>query len=205
MTNYFNSLNNMHLDVLKEIGNIGCGNAVTSLAKMLNKKIEMEVPKVKILDFNEVSDALGSAEDPVAGIMLNVYGDIAGSILFILDLKDARMLVNMLMGYNAEIDSSFNEIELSALKEMGNILASSYLSVLSELSNIKVMPSVPEISIDMAGAILSVPAIGFGKLGDSVLYIETEFYEGCTKVAGDFFLVPELESYDVLLKALGVI
>ncbi len=205
MTRNFNNFNSMYLDVLKEIGNIGCGNAVTSLAKMINRKIQMEVPKVKILDFKEVSDVLGSADEPVVGIMLNVHGSITGSILFILDIKHARMLVNMLMGYNNRIGAAFDEIELSALKEMGNILASSYLSALSELTKIQVIPSVPDISIDMAGAILSVPAIGFGKLGDSVLYIETEFYEDCTKVVGDFFLVPELESYDVLLKALGVV
>jgi chemotaxis protein CheC len=95
-------------------------------------------------------------------------------------------------------------MDISALKEIGNILTGSYLSALSGLTNLKILPSIPDIAIDMAGAILSVPAIEFGKVGDTVLYIETEFSEGADKVVGDFFLVPDMETYDVLLKALGV-
>jgi len=200
----FNNLSNMHIDVLREIGNIGAGNAVTALAKMLNKKVDMEVPKVKILDFREVNDILGSAEITVVGILLNVQGDLTGSIMFILSLDAAHVLVNMLMGKPLDDSSEFNEIEISALKEIGNILAGSYLSALSSLTNLKIMPSVPDIAVDMAGAILSVPAIEFGKVGDSVLYIETEFSEGSTRVIGDFFLVPDIDSYEILLKALGV-
>jgi chemotaxis protein CheC len=98
----------------------------------------------------------------------------------------------------------FNEIEISALKEVGNILAGSYLSALSMLTNTNIMPSVPDLCIDMAGAILSVPAVGFGSVGNSVLYIETEFTDGNEKVSGEFFLIPDVDSYEILLKALGV-
>jgi chemotaxis protein CheC len=96
-------------------------------------------------------------------------------------------------------------MELSALNEIGNIIAGAYLSSLSTLTNMLITSSVPYMAIDMAGAILSVPAIEFGKVGDTVLYIETEFSEGSTKVVGDFFLVPDVDSYETLLKALGVI
>lgn len=200
-------LNNLQIDVLKEIGNIGAGNAATALAKMLNKKVDMEVPKVKILEFKEVNEILGGAEMQVIGILLKVTGDLSGNIMFILDLKAAHVLVNILMcNMNFDTDlTEFSEMEFSALKEIGNILAGSYLSALSSLTNLRIMPSVPDIAIDMAGAILSVPAIEFGKTGDTVLYIETEFTEGDTRVVGDFFLIPDVESYDILLKALGVI
>lgn len=204
MTLNINDLNNLQIDVLREIGNIGAGNAATALAKMLNKKVDMDIPKVKVLEFKDVSDILGGAEIKVVGILLNVSGDITGSILFILEYKASHVLVNILMGKPLEDTADFGEIELSALMEMGNILASSYISALSSLTNLKIMPSVPYVAIDMAGAILSVPAIEFGKVGDNVLYIETEFTEGTTKVVGDFFLVPDVESYEVLLKALGV-
>lgn len=200
------NLNNLHLDVLKEIGNIGAGNAVTALAKMINKKVDMDVPKIKILEFKNVSEILGGEEKLVIGILLNVTGDLLGSILFILDFRAARVLVNMLMGKTDYDDvSNFDEIELSALKEIGNILAGSYLSALSTLSGLKILPSIPAVAIDMAGAILSVPAIEFGKVGDTVLFIETEFTEGVEKVVGDFFLVPDVDSYEVLLRALGAI
>lgn len=205
MVTGINELNNMQLDVLKEIGNIGAGNAATALAKLLNRKIDMEVPIAKILEFKDVSETLGGAELPVVGIMFKVSGDLTGNIMFILQQKAATMLVNMLMGRPVDAVEEFTEIDISALKEIGNILAGSYLSALSALTNLKIMPSVPYMAIDMAGAILSVPAIEFGKVGDTVLYIETEFSEGSEKVVGDFFLVPDLETYDILLKALGVI
>ncbi|MCX7842616.1 MAG: chemotaxis protein CheC [Clostridia bacterium] len=200
-----NDLDNLQLDVLREIGNIGAGNAATALAKMLNKKVDMDVPKVKILEFKDVSEILGGADILVIGILLRVSGDLAANIMFILECKAARVLVNLLMGKPVEHEGEFNEIELSALKEIGNILSGSYLSALSALTNMRLIPSIPDIAIDMAGAILSVPAIEFGKVGDSVLYIETEFSEGSTKVVGDFFLIPDVESYEILLKALGVV
>ncbi len=204
----FNKLDNFQIDVLKEIGNIGAGNAATALAKMLRRKVDMDVPKVKVLKFQEVSEILGGADIPVVGLLLRVMGDIKGSIMFILENEAARIWVNILMGKPQTEKKgylNFDEIEVSALKEIANILSGSYLSALSSLTGLNILPSVPELAIDMAGAILSVPAIEFGKLGDSVLYIETEYLEGDTRVVGDFFLVPDFDSYDVLLKALGVI
>ncbi len=205
MVTDINNLNNMHLDVLREIGNIGAGNAATALAKLLNRKIDMEVPRAKILEFKEVNEMLGGAELPVVGILLKVSGDLTGNIMFILQQQAAALLVNMLMDRPLDtVQKEFSDIEISALKEIGNILAGSYLSSLSALTNLKIISSVPDLAIDMAGAILSVPAIEFGKVGDTVLYIETEFSEGCARVVGDFFLVPDYDTYDVLLKALGV-
>lgn len=201
----FENLDSTHIDVLREIGNIGTGNAITALAKMLNRKVDMDVPKVKVMKFKDVSEILGGAEIPVVGLLLNVEGDISGSIMFILKMDAAHILVNMLMKRRLEECREFGEMELSALQEIANILASSYLSSLSSLTGLSIMPSVPELAIDMAGAILSVPAIQFGEVGDSVLYIETGFFEGSTRVVGDFFLVPDIDSYGVLLKSLGVI
>lgn len=211
MVKNINDLNSIHIDVLREIGNIGAGNAATALAKLLNRKIDMDIPRVKIMDFREVSETLGGAELPVAGIMLKVTGDLTGNILFVLKQQAAAILVNMLMGKPLDsIDDTdesyheFDEMEISALKEIGNILAGSYLSSLSTLTNLNIAPSVPDLAIDMAGAILSVPAIEFGKVGDTVLYIETEFTEGDKRVVGDFFLIPDVDTYSVLMNALGV-
>ncbi|NLH95865.1 MAG: chemotaxis protein CheC [Clostridiaceae bacterium] len=209
MVKNINDLNSIHIDVLKEIGNIGAGNAATALAKLLNRKVDMDVPRVKIMGFREVSETLGNPELPVVGIMLKVTGDLTGNILFVLKQQAAVLLVNMLMGKPTDEEGDdeghvFDELEISALKEIGNILAGSYLSSLSALTNLNIAPSVPGLAIDMAGAILSVPAIEFGKVGDSVLYIETEFTEGDKRVVGDFFLIPDVDTYSVLMKALGV-
>lgn len=196
-------LNNLHMDVLRELGNIGAGNAATALASMLNKRIDMDVPKVRILEFSEVSELIG-AEKLVAGILLDVGGDIKATIMFLMEIEAARNLVSLLMGLQISDGDSFSEIEESALKEIGNILTGAYLSALSSLTHLTLIPSVPYLAIDMAGALISVPAIEFGKVGDTVLYIETEFAEGSSKVGGDFFLVPNADSYDILLKSLGV-
>lgn len=205
MVTGIDDLSNIQLDVLKEIGNIGAGNAATALARLLNRRISMDVPRTKILEFKDVSEILGSAELPVVGVLLKVTGDLTGNIMFILKQQAAEMLVKMLMGDLHNDTDGYSELEISAFKEIGNILTGSYLSALSELTKLKIMPSIPDLAIDMAGAILSVPAIEFGKVGDTVLYIETEFTDGCNRVVGDFFLVPDFDTYDVLLRALGVI
>jgi len=170
---------------------------------MLDKKVDMEVPQIKIMGFSEVSEVLGGAETPVAGILLGICGDISGYILFVLEENAAQKLVNILMGRNPAEEVEYDEITLSALKEIGNILTGSYLSALSTLTGLLIKPDVPDIAIDMAGAILSVPAIEFGRTTDTVLYIETEFIEGENRVIGDFFLVPDIDSYMKLINALG--
>ena len=157
------TLNAFHLDVLKEIGNIGSGNAATALAKLLGKKVDMKVPQIRIMGFSEINETLGGAETPVAGILLGVLGDIKGFILFVLEQDAAEMLVNILMGREPGEKVEYDELTTSALKEVGNILTGSYLSALSALTGLKIKPDVPALAIDMAGAILSVPAIEFGK------------------------------------------
>ncbi len=202
----FENLDSYHMDVLKEIGNIGSGNAVTALAKMLNSKVDMQIPEVRILGFDEVSDILGGAEVPVAGLMLRLMGDLEGDIMFIIGFKEAHVLVDLIMGGagSGDTEDEFSEMQVSALKEIGNILAGSYISALCKLTSLRLTVTVPDLAVDMAGAILSVPAIQFGKVGDTVLFIETVFVEGNTKVSGNFFLVPDTDCYDKLLEALGV-
>ncbi|MCR4924177.1 MAG: chemotaxis protein CheC [Lachnospiraceae bacterium] len=198
-----NNLDTMYFDVLREIGNIGAGNATTALAQLLNTKIDMKVPKAELLDFSQVGQAMGGEEQIMAGIYLVVEGDIHGSIMFLLEEKSARTLISMLMGTPDGGTESFTEMEISALKEIGNIITGSYLNSLSMLTNLKIIPSIPDISIDMAGAIMSVPAIEFGELGDKILLIETEFSDDI-KLNGYFILVPDLESYDKILTSLGM-
>lgn len=197
-------LNSFEIDVLREIGNIGAGNAATALAEMLSKRVNMHVPEVKIVDFKNVPEILGGAEQPVAGIYLSFTGDVEGSALLVIDEVSAHILIDMMMGRRIDLNRQWNDIDLSALQELGNILTSSYLGALASLTNLYIKPSIPCLAIDMAGAILSVPAVEFGMTGDKVLFIETEFIEGSDNVQVYFFLIPDVQSYDVILKALGV-
>lgn len=197
-------IDGMQFDVLKEIGNIGAGNATTALSTMINGKIDMNVPKVALLEFKELSDMVGGAENIVVGILITLEGEINGMMMFMLEHKSAYHLVKLLMGEYMSPSENFSEMELSALKEIGNIIAGAYLSSLSTLINIRIDASIPYMSIDMAGAILSVPAIEFGKVGDRALIIETQFTKDDSDVNGYFILIPTLESYDVILTSLGL-
>ncbi|MDF2800172.1 MAG: hypothetical protein K0S61_75 [Anaerocolumna sp.] len=198
-----NEINSMQFDVLKEIGNIGAGNATTALSTMINGKIDMNVPKVALLEFKELPEMVGGAENIVVGILITLEGEINGMMMFMMDLDSAHHLVNILLG-KALSDRDFSEMEYSALKEIGNIIAGAYLSSLSTLTNIRINASIPYMSIDMAGAILSVPAIEFGKVGDKALIIETMFSKDDSDVNGYFILIPSIESYSVILSSLGL-
>ena len=199
-----NNMDGMYFDILSEIGNIGAGNATTALAQMIGSKVDMKVPKVELLEFSQVGEAMGGEEQLMAGIYQIFEGDINGSIMFLLEETSAITLISKLMG-TPEVDNAgeFGEMELSALKEIGNIITGSYLSSLSTHTNLKIIASIPAISIDMCGSILSVPAIEFGAVGDKMLLIQTEFSDD-VKLTGFFILVPDLESYDKILSSLGM-
>ena len=199
-----NQMNSLQFDVLKEIGNIGAGNATTALAKMLNTKVDMKVPTVALLGFQELPEMIGGAENIVVGILLTLDGDINGMMMFVAEEASACRMLNMLMGTNLKSSRDFTEMESSALNEIGNIITGAYLSSLASLTNMKIISSIPYMSVDMAGAILSVPAIEFGKIGDKALLIQTEFGEKETSVNGFFILIPSLASYNVILSSLGL-
>lgn len=196
-------INKMYPDVLTEIGNIGAGNATTAVANMLNVKINMSVPHVELTPVERIVSAIGSEDEVVVGIMLGVENDITGSMMFLMDLPSAHHLVNRLMMRNPDYNGDFDEMDLSAIKEIGNIIAGAYLSALSGLTNLKITPTVPYVAIDMAGAILSVPAIQFGMVGDNALMIKTEMGDDLD-IAGYYILMPEGDSYQKILKALGL-
>ena len=201
------NLNTLQYDVLKELGNIGAGNATTALSRLINAKIDMKVPKVNLLGFSELAKAMGKEEEVMVGILLLLEGDIDGMMMFLLDVDSARALVGSLMGKEPDEASkgniNFDEMEFSALQEIGNIITGSYLSALSDLTKLTIVSSVPSLQIDLAEAILSIPAIEFSKIGDKVLLIQTQF-DNESQINGFFVLVPELDSYDKILSSLGV-
>ena len=192
-----------YYDVLKEIGNIGAGNAMTALSQMLQCKVDMKVPQVKLLEFSQVGQMMGGEEQIMVGVFLGVEGDITGSMMFMVEEKSARHLIQKItMGMLPE-GSEFEEMGLSAMREVGNIISGAYLNSLSTLTNMKVYPTPPALTVDMAGAILSVPAIQFGIYGDKILMIQSQFYDEI-ELDGYFILIPDIESYAKILTALGL-
>lgn len=200
----YDDLSGIQFDILREIGNIGAGNATTALSQMLGAtKIDMAVPSVKLLSFSELVEVVGGAESLAAGVMVNIDGELKGSMLFMLEHQAAHHLVDNLLGSVWNGQDDFTEMDLSALGEIGNIIVGAYLSSVSLLTNLSVQPSIPYLAVDMAGAILSVPAIEFGKLGDKALLIESTFSEDGKHISGYFILIPTEDSYSKLLHALG--
>lgn len=196
------NLNLRELDALKEVGNIGAGNAATALSQIIGKRVDMTVPRARVLELSQVPEILGGTENLVVGVYLRIFGDIQGNIMFLLPTESAETLVEMLMGSVSE-DGIAGEIAQSAITEVGNILTSSYLNALSAFSGLTVVPSTPSLAYDMAGAILSTILIELSEVSDYALLIETEFIGEGKTIDGNFFMLPDLDSLYVLLKTIG--
>ena len=190
-----------YYDVLKEIGNIGAGNATTALASLLQSKVDMKVPNVMMLDFKDVGNMLGGEEQELVAAYLGVEGDITGSILFLIHKDTAMMIAKKLLGDYCGDD--LGEMERSAVKEVSNIITGSYLNALATLTGLTIYPSVPDLAVDMAGAILSVPAIEFGIMGDKILLIQSQLTNEI-ELDGFFIMVPDVDSYEKILRSLGI-
>ena len=190
-----------YYDVLKEIGNIGAGNATTALASLLQSKVDIKVPNVMMLDFKDVGKLLGGEEQEMVAAYLGVEGDVTGSILFLIKKDTALMIAKRLLGEYCS--DELGEMERSAVKEVSNIITGSYLNALATMTGLTIYPSVPDLAVDMAGAILSVPAIEFGIMGDKILLIQSQLTNEI-ELEGFFIMVPDVDSYEKILRSLGI-
>jgi len=197
------NLNEIKKDALKEVGNIGAGNAATAFSEVLDRKIEIDVPSVEIIPLEDVSTITGSEEDHVAGVLFKVSGEAPGTILFVFPSSTIKYLIEVVMDKKIEPEE-MGEIEISLLKELGNILSGSYLKSIGDMTNLNMNQSVPGFSYDMAGAILSSTMISASSTGENVLLIETEFMDCEEKIDGYFFFIPQVESLSIILKSLGL-
>ncbi|WP_443659560.1 chemotaxis protein CheC [Clostridium algidicarnis] len=195
----------MQLDALKELGNIGAGNAATALSQLLNRKIDMTVPYVNIVKFDEVFSRI-SGEEPVVGVIVRVLGSAPGNILFIFERIVALNIIELMTGKREE-EEEISEMGYSVLCEIGNIIAGSYMNAISKFTNLLITPSVPAVTYDMLGAILSTTFIESGQYDDYVLDIETMFLNSDLNqdISGHFYYVPMPGSLEKMLNALGVI
>jgi len=196
-----------HLDVLKEIGSMGTAHAATALAKMTSKKVTMPVPKVSWLDFENVADVVGGPEHIIAGILISLSGNIQGMMMHLMEIDSAHKIVELVIGTPPPAEDKkyvFEDMERSVVEEVGNIMLSSYLTSLAGLTNSQIKQSIPFLCVDMANAILSVPASEFGKMSDKMLVIESAISIEDTEFSGCFVLVPNLHSFGRILRSLGV-
>jgi len=201
----FTRLTPGQLDVLKEISNIGMGHAATALSQLIGETVYLRVPRVMVTDIAAVPDLLGGAERVVVGITLQILGAARGNILLVFPEESARQLLAALLRWQQEA-LRLDEVGVSTLKEVGNILASAYLNALGSLLRMTLIPSVPLLAHDMAGAVVDSVLIELSEAGDFALMVETEFHgvaSGVEGITGQFFLLPDPASLDFVLATVG--
>lgn len=190
-------------DALCEIGNIGSGHAATALSTLLQRRIDMSVPEVWAISFQEVASVIGQLDSPQAVIYVKVEGEAPGKAVFFFPVESAEIVVQALFGSEESINLFENEMAQSALKEVGNIMVSSFLIALTQFSGIPLQPSVPALAVDMAGAILDAILLEDGSLEEKVLFIDTQL-SGIPQIEGQFVFLPNEGSLRKLLGALGI-
>lgn len=200
----FTELNDLQIDAIKEVSNIGAGNAATALSVMLNRKIDMTVPRAKIASFAKIVNYVGKEDKESVGGFLRVEGSMPMGILFMLPIEQAMFFMEILFEKHGLVSSAWNEMYDSAFKEIVNILAGSYLNAIALVSQSVLNPSVPVMAIDMAGAILGEALQQIGEVSDYALVVENVFIEKKREITGHFFLLPEPGTLELLLKKLGV-
>jgi len=201
------AIDQMTMDVLKEIGNIGTGNAASALSTMLDSKVDIGLPRCDLIPFSEITRGYDSPEELVAGVLVQLSGDMDGFIMLVLKLESAFELTGLLMGQDVHCDIEDYSAVMEALKpveEIGNILIGAYLSAIGTMTNMCIVPSVPSLSVDMVMAMMNVPAVVYGEMGDTVLDMETDFFNDKSSVSGRYILLPTEESFDRMMKALGL-
>lgn len=198
----FADLDEISRDILKEIGNIGTGNAVTALSQMLMHPVDIAVPDLKILKYQEVCSLLDSADELQTGIMVGVCGEMEGMFLFLLSETFTMMVLNKILGEEEREFLNPGEMERSLICELGNIMCGSYINALASVMDLKLEVSVPDVCIDMGGAILSVPLSRFLRVSDDILMIDNLFHLGGESFLGRILFIPEPDSLDMMLRSL---
>lgn len=196
-------LSELQIDALREVGNIGAGNAAIALSQMVDKKVDLSVPKASLRPLAKVPEIAGGPETLVAGVYLHIEGDCTGSILMLIEHESAislsKLMVTGEMGHEET-----QEMRRSALQETGSILSGAYLNALGQLTGLFFKPSVPGFAIDMAGAIIDHVLVDLADSEDYVLVVETDFVISGQRIMGHLILFPDLGSLRLILGRLGV-
>lgn len=193
----------LQLDALREVSNMGAGHAATALSQMTDTRIMINVPRMQVRPLEEVPEIMGNPDEVVAAVLMHMLGDLTGRTLLLFPRNGAMRLAEMLLRRPHGTSHVFGELEQSAIKEAGNILSAAYMNALSDFMGMMLLPSVPSLVIDLCGAVLTTAYTNFGHERDYVFCIQTEFtMDGDDVVQGQFLLLPDVESLEVILQAI---
>ena len=194
----YREFTSMQIDALKEVFNIGTGNSVTALSSMLNKKIDMNVPNLRIVSLQEILSS--EADSEVLGVLVKAIGEAPGNILYTFKKEVASSISTMLLGQ----EEVFTELGMSIIGEIGNIVASSYINAITVVTGLSIVSSVPAVAYDMLSSILTTTVIEAGQYDDYILEIETLFKGDGDDIMGNFYYIPEPGSLEKILTKLGM-
>jgi chemotaxis protein CheC len=196
-------LRDVELDALKEVANVGAGHAATALSQLTNRRVMISVPEVELCSIEEAASAVGQGNRVVAAVLMQVLGDLTGRCLLLFEKDSAMKLADMLLNREQGSTKVFGELEQSSVKETANILTGAYLNGLSDLLGLMLIPSVPSLAVDLAGAVLSTTYLNFGHDRSYVIIMDTRFmFEPDDKaMTGHLVLLPDSSSLSVILKA----
>ena len=200
----YEEMNSQHIDALREVGSIGTGNAATALSALLGCEVRIPLPEVQVLEFNDAVEKLGGFETVSAGIISSLSGEINGLMLALVQLDAINLILKHIMGKQIVSYDDLTELEDSAVIEVGNILISSFVNALSGLSGVKIVPSVPQLTIDMQGAIITVPMAAYGNQSDYIMLIGGSFLVEGKELPCRLLLAPDVRSLNYLLHRLGI-
>ena len=199
------TLSNLERDALREVANIGAGHAATALSQMTGRRIMISVPEVSVRRLEEVALLVGPPDTVIAGVLMHVMGDLTGRTLVVLGQDSAHALCELLLRKPSQ-GPSFDAMQQSTIKETGNILCSAYMNALSDFLGMMLVPSVPALVVDLAGAVLTTAYLNFGHDRDAVFCVETTFrIEGSEQaLTGQFLLMPDPPSLKVIFDSIRV-
>ena len=200
----YDELNSLEIDTLREIGSIGTGNAATALSQLLQKEVRITMPEVRIMGYNEAIEWIGGAEEITAGVLMRLGGEINGIMLSVQQIDFVNLVMESVLGRSVKDYMELHEMECSALIEVGNIMISTFINALSGLAEIGVNLTVPAFTVDMQGAIMTVPRAEFGGQSDYIMTIGGNFVCDNKQVPCRLLLSPDVRSLNFLLRKLGV-
>lgn len=201
----YGDLSNFEIDALKEIGNIGTGNAGTALSQMIGEEVQITLPEVHIMGYNEAIEWIGGPEAITAGVLSQLKGDLNGIILTVQKLDFVNLVLRSILGTSISKLSELEELQISALTEVGNIMASSFVNAMGNLADMQINLTAPAFAVDMQGAILAVPMAAYGGQSDYIMTIGGNFQCKEQKAPCRILLSPDIQSLNFLLRKLGVI
>jgi chemotaxis protein CheC len=184
------TLSTVQADAIQELGNIGAAHAATTLSQMLGSTVQMSVPAIKAVDIGELGTYMG--EEQAAMVAFELQGEIphGGFVIFYITKESAIRLTNTMLGLT-DMNRTMNEMDESAIIEVGNIMVSAFLDATAELLGFVMLPSPPSLTIDMAHAAMSSLIAGMGEEVDEVLLFSTELTCDEHKIDSDIIMMPE--------------